>query len=127
MITGRVTAQRRVVVEITLRGFAGESDRISAIVDTGYNGWLSLPVKTINRLRWRWKRRSRAEVADGRLVPVDIYEGLVEWDGHSRAIPVDAAETHPLIGMSLIWKHDLHVSAVTNGEVRIVSFNPPPN
>ena len=47
MITGLVTADRQAIITLTVRGPAGQEHEIEAIVDTGFDGWLSLPSSVI--------------------------------------------------------------------------------
>jgi hypothetical protein len=43
----------------------------------------------------------------------------VIWDGQYRNIPVNQAETDPLVGMSLLYGYDLRIRAVEGGKVTI--------
>lgn len=49
-----------------------------AIVDTGFNGWLSVPPDSIARLNLTWKRRGRAILGDGSECVFDVYEAVAE-------------------------------------------------
>ena len=40
-----------------------------------FDGWLTLPAETIERLELQWRRRGRALLADGSECVFDIYEG----------------------------------------------------
>jgi hypothetical protein len=44
---------------------------------------------------------------------------LSVWDGHPRTILVEAADTDPLIGMSLLYGYDLHIQAIDGGNVTL--------
>ena len=55
--------------------------------------------------------------ADGRESVFDIYEATVDWDGTARRIPVDAAETVPLVGMSLLEGYELIIQVQPGGSV----------
>jgi predicted aspartyl protease len=46
-------------------------------VDTGFNGWLSLPPDVISQLKLAWKRRGRAVLGDGNECIVDVFEAVV--------------------------------------------------
>jgi clan AA aspartic protease len=119
MITGRVTADRQAIITLTVRGPAGQEHEIEAIVDTGFDGWLSLPSSVIVQLGLTWLQRGRALLADGRESVFDIYEATVIWDGQVRRIPVDEAETAPLVGMSLLDGYELTMQVRSSGNVII--------
>jgi clan AA aspartic protease len=119
MITGAVTDRREAVIRLKVRGPAGQDQEIEAVVDTGFDGWLSLPSSIIAQLGLPWRRRGRALLADGSETVFDIYEATVDWDGKSRRIPVDRAETVPLIGMSLLEGYELTVQIQPGGNVTV--------
>jgi clan AA aspartic protease len=79
MITGVVTNDRQAVIHLTVRGPAGQEQEIEAIIDTGFDGWLSLPSSLVAGLGLVWHRRGRALLADGSESVFDIYEAKVDW------------------------------------------------
>ncbi len=123
MITGVVTADRQVVIPLTVRGPTGQEQEIEAIIDTGFDGWLSLPSSLIALLGLVWRQRGRALLADGSEGVFDIYEGTVYWDGQARRIPVHETETTPLVGMSLLEGYELTVDVRPRGNVIIRAFS----
>jgi predicted aspartyl protease len=60
MITGIVNAEFEPIIPLSIRGADGKIYTEDAIVDTGFNGWLSLPPDLIAQLNLKWKRRGRA-------------------------------------------------------------------
>jgi clan AA aspartic protease len=110
------------VIRLTVRGPAGQEQEIEAIIDTGFDGWLSLPSSIIARLGLVWRRRGRALLADGSESVFDIFEATVDWDGEARRIPVDGAETIPLVGMSLLEGYELTVQVQAGGNVMVRSL-----
>ncbi|GCA91252.1 clan AA aspartic protease [Microcystis aeruginosa] len=92
---------------------------ITAVIDTGFTGFLSLPIATIRELELSWSYRERATLGDGSEVLFDIYDGMVIWGGQYREIEINAAETEPLIGMSLLRGYRLQVDTVQGGLVTI--------
>jgi len=58
-------------------------------------------------------------LADGSESVFDIYEATMDWDGEARRIPVDEAETVPLVGMSLLEGYELTVQIQPGGNVTI--------
>lgn len=109
MITGVVTDDRQAIIHLMVRGPAGQEQEIEAIIDTGFDGWLSLPSSLVVRLGLVWRQRGRALLADGRESIFDIYEATVIWDGEARQIPLDETDTAPLVGMSLLEGCELSV------------------
>ncbi|HWE35712.1 MAG TPA: hypothetical protein VG406_04005 [Isosphaeraceae bacterium] len=119
MITGVVTADREAIVRLMVHGPAGQAEEIEAVIDTGFDGHLSLPAATIARLGLSWRRRGRALLADGSESIFDIFEGVVLWDGAARRVAVDAAEMMPLIGMGLLDGFELTIQVRVSGLVTI--------
>jgi predicted aspartyl protease len=80
VITGALTADREAVIRLAVRGPAGQEQQIEAVVDTGFDGWFSLPPALIALLGLPWRRRGRAMLADGSESVFDMYEGTLAWD-----------------------------------------------
>ena len=127
MITGVVTDRREAFIRLRVRGPAGQDQEIEAVIDTGFDGWLSLPSSIIAQLGLRWRRRGRALLADGSESVFDIYEATVDWDGELRRIPVDQAETVPLVGMSLLEGYELSIRIQRGGNVTVTALSPSKN
>ena len=119
MITGIVTDTREAVISITVRGAGGEQQTLPAVIDTGFDGWLSLPTTIITTLQLRWSHRGRAQLADGSTTIFDIFQGIVSWDKAMRRIPIDEAETAPLIGMALLEGFELNMAIRSGGKVKL--------
>lgn len=119
MINGRVTVYREAVISLSVEGSDGQSKEIDAVIDTGFNGFLTLPASLIQQLGLVWRRRGRAMLADGSESLFDIYEATITWDGRPRRIAVDEVNSDPLIGMSLLYGYELTVQVVDGGRVVI--------
>ncbi|MEE8584922.1 MAG: clan AA aspartic protease [Acidobacteriota bacterium] len=123
MIQGRVTSrQARILLQI--HGSTSQSQDIEAIIDTGFNGFLTLGKRLIANLGLARIGRTRAILADGTEQLLDLYEVTVIWDGKPRTIEVDATNTDPLVGMSLLEGHDLTMSVREGGYVVITETLP---
>lgn len=118
MIMGNVNAFREAVIFVTVRGSRARRE-IEAVVDTGFNGNLTLPPSLIETLGLPFRRRDRAILGDGSETFFDTHEATVLWDGRPLAIAVDAVDTTPLLGTSLLDGHELTVRFVDGGDVRI--------
>ncbi|MER3491611.1 MAG: clan AA aspartic protease [Mastigocladus sp. ERB_26_2] len=117
MITGYVNADYEPIIRIKVLDSSGQIHEQNAIIDTGFNGWLSLPLDLITTLGLTWKRRGRAILADGSDCIFDIYEAVIVWDGQLLRIPIDEADSDPLVGMSLMEGYELIIQAVAGGTV----------
>jgi len=119
VITGTVNADREPVVHIRVHDRGGREHRFAAIVDTGFNGLLTLPPDVIAELALEWKESSEATLADGSNVFYDVYEGTIIWDAGIIAIAIDESESEPLIGMELMDGFHIHIEDVDGGRVQI--------
>src|SRR5260370_4792165 len=109
MITGVVTADREAIIRLEVHGPGVQVEEVDAIIDTGFDGWLSLPPALIALLGLVWRRRGRALLAGGTESIFDIYDGTVIWDGPPRHIAGDEADMIPLAGMALLGGLELIV------------------
>jgi clan AA aspartic protease len=119
MITGVVTADREAVIILRIRGPNGDEQDIEVIVDTGFNGYLTLPHELVMALGLTRRSRGRALLANGSEELFDIYGVIVMWDGEPRYVEADAIDATPLVGMSLLYGYDLYIQAVDGGSVTI--------
>jgi clan AA aspartic protease len=125
MISGKVNADFEAVISLSVRSADGEIYTFDAILDTGFNGWLSLPPDAIDQLDLVWKRRGRAILGDGSECIFNIFEAQVFWDGVPRTIPIDEADSDPLVGMSLMEGYELTVQIWEGGNVELQRVQSP--
>lgn len=119
MIEGTVNAADEAAIILSVQGPRSQAREIEAVVDTGYNGFLTLPPVLVGELGLPFVTSGEATLADGSAVSFDIHAVTVDWDGHARHVEADAAETTPLVGMRLLAGHDLHVEVEHGGRVVI--------
>ena len=92
---------------------------IDAVIDTGFSGFLTLPLDIISTLGFGWQGRDIGTLGDGTSCTFEVYLGLVIWDGQYREIYINESETVPLIGMRLLRGYDLQIQAIEGGTVTI--------
>ena len=105
MISGTVTHDGVPVIMIELTGRTW-----SAIIDTGFNGDLQLPVSLRDPLGARFVGRLRSLLASGLSVEEDVY--LVPFPFDEVTVQAEAtfvSESEILIGTKLLSKHRLEI------------------
>ena len=55
--------------------------RFSAVLDTGFNGYLSVPTHVLTRSNWHLIGTETYEIATGALVEQEVYLGEIVFDG----------------------------------------------
>ncbi len=118
MITGVVTANAAVIA-IHLVSTNGQTTTLDAIVDTGFNGFLTLPLPEIARLGFAYQGNMEAVLGDGSDTMMDMFLGAVRWEGQLREGTVLAAEGTPLVGMDLLSGSRLCLDITDGGAVTI--------
>lgn len=67
--------------EATIRLIVGNADSqrqmIDAVIDTGFTGFLTLPLSVLTNLNLRAYRREEGILGDGSTCIFDVYRGLV--------------------------------------------------
>ena len=119
MIEGVVNDAYEAVVTLSLRGPAGQSQDIEAVIDTGYSGFLTLPTMLVSELRLPFAYIGRAFLANDDEVSFDVHDVTVMWDGQPSHLKADATGSTPLLGMLLLDGHNLNVEVENNGRVVI--------
>lgn len=119
MIVGKVNSLGEAKIAVAIIDSAGRQTTIEALIDTGFDGALTLPANVVTELNLPWKRRGRAQLADGSEVLCDVHEAIAIWHDRQHRITVDVAETTPLLGMALLWNSQLKIEAIDGGRVEI--------
>lgn len=119
MIDGAVNAAYEAVVPIAVRGPAGRVRDIEAVIDTGYNGFLTLPPVLVGALGLPFVTSGQAILADGGEATFDIHSVTVLLDGQPRDVDVYVSDTAPLVGMRLLDGHSVCIDVESGGRVVI--------
>ncbi len=72
MIRGLVNAQGEPLVAITLLLSKKRVKRL-AVIDTGFNGYLSIPKSLIAQSKWEWLGFENYELASGLIIREHVY------------------------------------------------------
>ena len=118
MIAGSIDYFLAARVRLTVRGPVGEQE-VEAQLDTGYNGFLSVPEPILQALGLAPVTTSQMKLGDGTVVKLPLYHSTVLWNGSERKVETDAPDGLCLLGMSLLEGHDVRLRVITNGRVEI--------
>ena len=86
MILGTVNASYEAVITLTVQGPSGLTRNIEAVVDTGFNGFVSLPQTLVTELGLPFLTNESAMLADGSMVRFSVHEATTLWDSRPRRI-----------------------------------------
>ncbi len=88
-------------------------------MDTGNNGFLTLPSELDTELRLPFRARSQALLANGAEVSYDVHDVTALLDGQPRCIEADIVGPTPLVSMLLLDAYSLYVGIELGGRVVI--------
>jgi clan AA aspartic protease len=117
MISG--TVDSKLHARIPIEFVAPTPMSIEAIVDTGFDGQLTLPHDVVHELALPKVGESRGSLADGTKLLFPMYKGTVAWHGDRVDVLIAATDGVPLVGMALMRGSELHIEIAPDGDVRI--------
>jgi len=119
---GLVTPDYQAIIRITIYGHDSEIRlELEALIDTGFNGFLSLHPAIISQLTLPQTDIRAVELADGSLIETKIYRANVSWPDPNHVVEVMEITGDNVIGMLLLRDHELHIEVRDGG---IVEINP---
>ena len=119
MIEGRINHRYEPMITVTVVSSTGESRELEAVVDTGFNGFITLPAELVEELELPFLNSSQAFLADDREVNVQVHQATIAWDGVSRTVRATASGATALVGMQLMTDYRLEMDIRIGGAVRI--------
>lgn len=93
--------EARVVLQIQ---HGSEIRSISFLIDTGFNGYLALPMSVVSEMGIPLVNVQVGKTADGRMDYVDTVDVRVQWDGRFQLVRAQVLE-EPMIGTRLLRGH----------------------
>jgi clan AA aspartic protease len=123
MMFGRVNQQREAILKLVIIGDGNSKIAVNAVIDTGFNGDLILPIEIVAELGLVPQGYQKAILGDGTISQFRVYAATVIWDGERKLVEVNSATTGILIGMGLLDGYKLEVNATLNGDVSIIKLD----
>src|SRR5262245_24821497 len=121
MISGTINQDLEALDQIEVLGPTGKSLTVDALLDTGFNGYLTLTPNEVAAIGLLWTRRDQGTLADGSIQLFDVYQADVVWNGGYRAIEVQSVDAEHLLGMSLLLGHNVQLRVAVGGTVTILA------
>lgn len=104
-------------MSIAASGPDGRIHSLEAVIDTRFNGYLTLPHQLVASLDYPWIKSHPVILGDGNEQLCDVYEAEIVWYGGLIKIEVESAEVQPLVGMALMRGYGLHIEVIEGGAV----------
>ena len=120
-MTGQIS-ERRSLLPIPFRRPGQPEIVIEFVIDTGFNGSLTLPPAAVSALQLPVIRGLSANLADDRNILVSVHAATIVWDGQEREVEVLALGKRALLGTSILDRHELVARFIDGGVVRIQSL-----
>jgi clan AA aspartic protease len=125
MLTGHVTSDNEAILPIAVLGTDGRMVEVDAAIDTGYNGFLTLSKTVIEELDLSFVGPTRATLGDGNEVNLDLFLGIIQWEGGPRDVLVLETEGGTLVGMALLGGYRVTMDVEPGGMISIESLAKP--
>ena len=119
MITGTITPQREATFRLTVLAADRGERQVDVILDTGFNGYLTLPSQIVRGLRLPIAGNRRVTLGDGSVVALDMFLGTVLWHGQEREILIRQADGGSVVGMALLDGSRVTLDVKDDGTVLI--------
>lgn len=118
MTSGFLNSDGAPALSLAVRGPDGEQS-FDAVIDTGFNGALTLPPDWIDSLGLPQSGEESVSLADGRVIVVPLYVGYVILDNQAYEVDIAKARTDPLAGTALFRGFSLYVEFQPSGGVEL--------
>lgn len=121
MITGQVE-HLHALLPITFRLPDYSNLTIEFVIDTGFTGYLTLPVAAVDALGLPYLGSIEANLATDNAVSLPLHEARVLWNGQEREVRVLATGRRPLLGTALLKDTELVARFQEGGSVTITEL-----
>ena len=115
MITGVILDNGTPVIKLKIRG-SREEVTVEGILDTGFNGFLCLPIAVATSLGLELIDATESELADGTVTQDDlVFAGQAEWDGAMLEVEILLTRSEDtLIGTAFLEGYRIEIDYPTS-------------
>lgn len=111
MLKGIVNDRDEPVVRLHLVSSNERSHLHPVIIDTGFNGNLSVPERLAQRYGWPWIGNESYEIATGDVVEQKVFLGEIRWFGSPQQVYAVVSHADDiLMGTRLLRQHQLNIN-----------------
>jgi clan AA aspartic protease len=119
MMEGHVDPALRALISIDAVKSDDSTEPLTAIIDTGFNGELTLSREQIQELDFPQIGTRDIDLGDDSTATTEVHLGVVLWDGEPRPVMVLRAGDTPLVGMELMEQHRLTIDVHRGGKLEL--------
>ena len=119
MITGHVDQTHNPIIPVDLLEQGRRLHRIEIPIDTGFQGFLMLPLRIILQMGGMPNRRIRMTLANERSGSFDEYLTRLLWFDQIREVPTLASTDEFLVGLFLLAESRIEIDLTPGGTVTI--------
>jgi clan AA aspartic protease len=95
------------------------------VIDTGFNGYLTLPVQAVSVMNLALYSSTPIKLADGSEALSAIHLATVVWDDVEKLVLVLASGYKPLLGTAMMEGYHLEIDFEDNGLVSLEKIPSP--
>ncbi len=118
MIIGKIDENLEARIELQVMS-GDRTQAVEFLVDTGFNGYLALPMSLVSGLELSLGEVQRGITADGRIGFFDTVRVQIVWHEEPLSLHAQVLD-EPLIGARLLHGHELNAMWIPNGIVRLI-------
>lgn len=106
-------------VPVTFRVAEHPEFQIEFVVDTGFEGALTLSPLAVSTMELPYLTNLTANLADNSVIRTDVHLASIVWNGEEQEVAVLVLDGQPLLGTALLEGHHLGVDFIDGGAVII--------
>jgi predicted aspartyl protease len=118
-VTGFVNTRLEATISFPVFGPSGRQLIMTAVIDTGYNGDLCLPLALVTSLSLLPQAPKPVKLGDNSWKTLPFYRADIDWDGRRSPVRVLCVEGDPLVGTRLLRGNKMEADFVDGGSVLI--------